>query len=494
MQLKNIINHETKSVNSAAIILAIASLVSALLGLIRDRLLAGTFGAGRELDIYYIAFKIPDFISIVLIIGAISAAITPIFSHYLVRSKKEAFDFLSNLINVFLLFLIILSLILIIFVPQLLYLIAPGFSVEEREMAAVLTRIMFLSPILLGISNIISSVLRVFQRFLVTSIAPILYNVGIIIGILFFVPIAGLKGLAWGVVLGAFFHLVFQIPTLIQLGFKFQKKLKLRDPGVKKAIELTIPRSIGLATTQINLIIISAIASILSSGSIAIMNLADNLSRPLYTFIAVSLATAAFPALTLAFSKQEKNKFQDIFSATFKKIFWLTFSLGIILFLFRDLIVKIILHTGKFALTDVRLTAICFGIFAVGIFAQGLVLLIAKSFYALHDTKTPTIISILSAIFNIVLCFGFIKLFSFPNAFSQFFLNLLNINSLQLTSVAAHPFIVKFLGIYNLTGLEVIALPLAISVSAVFQFIFLYILFCRKKEKVFQEQSLSEIN
>jgi putative peptidoglycan lipid II flippase len=448
--------------------LAFTSLISALFGLLRDRLLAGRFGAGETLDAYYAAFRIPDFINMVLIIGAIAAAITPIFSQRLISSKKDAFKFLSNLINVFLFFLIIISIILIIFVPQIISLIAPGFTAEKKELTVLLTRIMFLSPILLGVSNIISSILRVFQRFVITSIAPVLYNVGIIIGILFFAPRFGVQGLAWGVVLGGLLHLLVQVPTLLRVGFKLEKIFDLKEPGLIESIKLTVPRSIGLATTQINLIIITAIASTLASGSVAIFNLAENLSRPLYTFIAVSFSTAAFPALSLAFSKRDKEKFQNIFSAAFDKIIFLTLPFGILFFIFRDLIVKIILQTGKFGSFDSQLAAVSFGLFSLGIFAEGLILLLAKSFYAFHDTKTPTVVSIADAIFTLFLSFLFVKLLSFSNAFSQFF--------------------ISFFAIKAADGIEVAALPLAISLSAVLQFLILFFLFWRKRKFVFEKK------
>ncbi|GAH60793.1 unnamed protein product, partial [marine sediment metagenome] len=177
---KNILNIQTKNITSAAFVLAGAFFISILLGLIRDRLLARNFGLGFELDIYYAAFRIPDFISMVLIMGAIGAAIIPIFSEYLVKNREEAFKYFSNLLNLFLIFLILICGILFIFAPNLVSLIAPGFSSESKELTILLTRIMFLSPIFLGISNIISGILRVFQRFLITSLAPIMYNLGII--------------------------------------------------------------------------------------------------------------------------------------------------------------------------------------------------------------------------------------------------------------------------------------------------------------------------
>ena len=467
--IKKILNHQAKSVNKAALVLASTSFLSALLGLFRDRLLAGTFGRGDELDIYYAAFRIPDFLTMVLIMGAISAAIIPVFSQYLVRSHEEAWKFLANLLNLFLFLLIAISLILIIFVPQLIQFIVPGFSNEKKELTVLLTRIMFLSPFLLGIGNILSSVLCVFRRFLVASLTPIMYNLGIIFGILFFVPLMGLAGLAWGVVFGGILYVLIQLPALFKVGFRPQKIFDFQNQGFKEVIKLTIPRSIGLAATQINLIVVTVIASTLVSGSIAIFNLAENLSRPLFTFIAVSFSTAAFPFLSFASSKGNKEKFSQVFSLTFYKILFLIIPLSFLAFLFRDLIVKIILQVGRFSATDTNLTAACLGMFCLGIFAQGLVLLIAKAFYALHDTKIPAIASVAGMVVNVFLCLLFVKLLSFPNSFQQFLVNFLNLS--------------------NLKNIEVIGLPLAISLSAIFQFLILLILFWRKRTLVFNQPS-----
>jgi len=458
--IKKILEHQAKSLTWAAIILAVTSFLSALLGLWRDRLLASKFGAGDELDIYYTAFRVPDFLTMVLIMGAISAAIIPIFSQYLVRSKEEAWRFLANVLNLFLFLLVVISLILIIFLPQLIHFIVPGFSSEKKELTILLTRIMLLSPFLLGLSNILSSVLRLFRRFLIASLAPIMYNLGIIFGILFFVPQIGLTGLAWGVVFGGVLHLLIQLPALFKIGFRPQRIFDFQDRGFKGVIKLTIPCSLGLAASQINLLVMTAIASFLASGSIAVFNLAESLSRPLLTFIGIAFSTAAFPYLALAFSKKEKEKFFQIFSKTFSKILYLIIPLSFLLFIFRDLIVELILRVGEFDLVDARLTSACLGLFALGLFAQGLTLLLAKTFYASQNTKIPALASIIAMFVNIPLAILFIWFLSFQNPFQEIFINFFNLQ--------------------NIKNIEIIALPLAFSISAIIQFILLYILFTKK--------------
>lgn len=458
--ISKLFNSQTRTITSAAGILAAAAFISGLLGLFRDRLLAGSFGAGDELDIYYAAFRIPDFISMVLVMGAISAAIIPIFSSYLIRSNQEAWKFFSNLLNIFLIFLIVVCIILIIFVPQILSLIVPGFSGEKKELTVSLTRIMFLSPILLGISNIISGVLRVFRRFLVTSLAPIMYNLGIIFGILFFVSWWGIKGLAWGVVLGAFLHLFVQLPILLRTGFKPRKILNLSHPGVIKTIKLTLPRSLGLAASQINLIVITAIGSTLAAGSIAVFNLANNLQNLPITLIAVSFSTAAFPFLAIYFSKKNKEKLLDEFSAVFRQILFLIIPISLLLFILRAQIIRVIYGTGKFAWADTQLTAACLGLFSFGIFAYGLSLLVAKTFYAFQNTKIPAMITLFTVAINIAFCFLFVWLLKFGNPFQRIVIGFLDLEKIKENSV--------------------IGLPLALSVSGIFQLLLLLIFLYKK--------------
>jgi putative peptidoglycan lipid II flippase len=328
--IQKFLNSQTKSISSASLILAISYLISAFLGLLRERLLAGTFGGGGELDVYYTAFTVPDFIALILIFGAISSAVIPIFSGYLIKSKDEAWKYASLLFNVFLGFLIIVCAVLMIFTPAIISLIAPGFSGEKRELATMLMRIMFLSPIILGASNMISGILQVFHRFIVTAVAPLLYNIGIIIGILFFVPRFGLAGLAWGVVLGGVLHLLIQIPAFIFSGFKYKASFDYKDPGVSKTIKLMVPRSLGLGAGQLNTIATTAIASTLLAGSITVFNFANNLSSILVNAIAVSVSTASFPSMSMAFLNEENGEFLRKFSGIFRQIIFLVVPVSLL--------------------------------------------------------------------------------------------------------------------------------------------------------------------
>lgn len=456
-----IFNSQTKTVTSAAALVGLSALISRFLGLIRDRLLAGRFGAGAELDIYFAAFRIPDFVYGILIAGGITAAFLPLFSEYFQRRKEKSWELTNNVLNCFLILLVFICLILSIFTPQILNLIVPGFSLEAKALTSSLTRIMFLSPIFFGISAIFSGILHYFNRFLAYSLAPILYNLGIIFGILFLVPIFGIFGLAYGVILGALCHLAIQIPSAFSAGFHYKPVFNFRFPGLKKIFKLMIPRTIGAAASHLNLIVITALASTLIPGSIAIFNFSNNLQYFPVGIVGISFAIAAFPALSKAWVNGQKEKFSDNFSSVFRKILFFIIPISLLIFLLRAQIVRLILGTGQFGWLETRLTAASLGIFSLGLFASSLVPLLARAFFSLQDTKTPVIIGIISIVLNVALCFLFIWFLNFSNIFQEFLRN--------------------FLKLQEIKNIQVLSFPLALSISGIFNF---SLLFCFLNKKI----------
>ncbi|TFG35467.1 MAG: murein biosynthesis integral membrane protein MurJ [Parcubacteria group bacterium] len=460
--LKRFFNFQTKSITSAAFLVGISTIASGVLGLVRDRLLAGRFGAGEELDVYFAAFRIPDFVYGILITGGIAAVFLPVFSEYFKKSEKEAWEFTNNLLNCFLVLLFALCVVLALFAPLIINLVAPGFSFENKEITVNLVRIMFLSPILFGLSNIFSGILQYFNRFLVYSIAPILYNLGIIVGILFFVPVFGLYGLAYGVILGAVFYWILQIPAARSSGYKYSPTFNFKYPGLIKSFKLMIPRAIGAAAYHINLITVTAIASTLTVGSIAIFNFSNNIQYFPIGLFGTSFAIAAFPALSQSWATRSKEKFLGIFSSTFRQIIFLIIPTSLMLFIFRAQMVRLILGTGEFGWLETRLTAASLGIFCIGIFASAFIPFLARVFYSLQDTKTPVFISLFSMALNMGLCFLLTFLLSSANSF--------------------HKIVVSALKLQDINNIAVLGLPMALSFSAIFQFAML--LFYLKKKLV----------
>jgi putative peptidoglycan lipid II flippase len=404
-----------ESVAVAGIVLTLAQIVSNIMGLFRDRFLASTFGAGDTLDIYYAAFRFPDLIYNLLILGALSAAFIPVFTGLINddKNKEEAWKLASDMMNLAIFAIIIFSTILVIFAPWLMKLVAPGFSPEKMNTAVMFTRIMFLSPLFLGISGIMGGVLTSMKHFLIYSIAPLLYNAGIIFGILILTKRMGSIGLAWGVVLGAFLHMLLQYMVVRKLGYKHHWTIfsPWKNKNVKIVLRLMFPRMAGIAINQINLMIITIFASTLAAGSLAILNFSQNLQSVPLSVFGISFAIAAFPTLAAFSAQGEKQKFVKVFSETFRQILFFVIPLSIFMIVLRAQLVRAILGAGKFDWNDTVLTFQCLGFFAISIFAQSAVQLLARSFYAMQDTKTPFYVAMATEAVNILLILALIGRF-----------------------------------------------------------------------------------
>jgi len=392
--IKKFLNNKSKTIASAAIILGAASLVSRLLGLVRDRILAGKFGAGDELDIYYTAFRIPDLVYSILVLGAITAGFIPVFINYLQKDKNNAWYLANSILNLIGLSLIVICLILIVFAPWLIKLIAPGFSPEKLSATVELARVMFLSSFFLGISTVLGGILRSFKRFLVYSLGPIMYNLGIIFGALFLIEPYGLLGLAYSVVLGSFFHMAIQVPTSFFCGFRWAPIFDFRFEGVKRIFKLMPPRVLNLILFQIDFLAMTIIASFLAVGSIAVYNLAHNIwSFPLGIF-GISFVLAVFPKLSESAQKRDTQRFIKEFSLVARQILFFTLPSAALVIVLRAEIVQVILGTGNFDVYDVSLTLKTLAYFSIALFAEALILLLLRGFFAWEDAWRPFVIGL----------------------------------------------------------------------------------------------------
>jgi putative peptidoglycan lipid II flippase len=410
--IKKILNNKivnespTRTVAGAALIVFFAGILSRILGLLRDRILASQFGAGDTLDIYYAAFRIPDLVYNLLIAGALSAAFIPVFTGLITKKdKKNAWKLASGLLTLQVVVVIIIATILAILAPYLMMIMIPGFSEEKTAQASLFTRIMFLSPLFLGMSAVFGGILVSLKRFLIYSLAPIMYNIGIIIGALFFVKIWGDVGLAWGVVLGAFMHMVLQYWASKFAGFSYKAidiKSIIADSWVRKVIKLMIPRSLAMGATQINLIIVTFFASTLASGSLAVFNFANNLQSVPLGLFGISFALAAFPRLSSSAARDDIKKFNYTFTRTFKRILFFVVPASVFIFALRAEIVRAVLGAGEFDWKDTRATLWVLGFLSLSLFAQSTIPLIARAFYALENTKTPFYVALFSEAVNIL--------------------------------------------------------------------------------------------
>ncbi|PLX20926.1 murein biosynthesis integral membrane protein MurJ [Candidatus Parcubacteria bacterium] len=397
------------SISIAALMVALSSLLSRFLGIFRDRILGSEFGLGDTLDIYFAAFRVPDLIFNLIVLGALSAGFIPVFSQLLKKTsaklnhQKEAWEVANIILSILGLSLILLSGFGILFAPFLTKLIAPGFDPEKMRITANVTRIMFLSPIFLGISSILGGVLQSFKRFFIYSLAPIVYNVGIIFGALFLAPVWGVYGLAYGVVLGAFFHMFIQVPTVYNLGLRFRLSFNFKDKNVLKIATMMLPRTLSLAVGQFNLLVITVIASTMNSGSLSVFNYANNLQTFPVGIFGISFAIAAFPTLSaIAF---DKKKLVSSFSSTFRKILFFVVPSTILLLTLRAQIVRVVFGAGSFDWQDTLLTMETLKYFVISLFAQATIPLLVRVFYARHNSSTPFFVGLVSAIINVFLSF-----------------------------------------------------------------------------------------
>ena len=314
------------SILSGAAIIATTLMLSKSLGLIRDRLLAHVFSPDK-IDIFWAAFRLPDLIFQIIILGALSVAFIPVFTEYFEnKGKDEAYEMARSVLNVFLLIFIVATIVIYILAqPIISGLIAPGFTHDKQLQVVVLTRVILFGEVILVLGSFFIGLLQSFQRFIIPSLAPVFYNLGIIIGIVFLSKPFGIMGAAIGVVLGAILHALIQLPLIWSIGFRFKFPLKFFHPGVKEIIRLMSVRVIGLGAEQINETVGVALASLASIGSVTYLTFAQHLQVVPIGLFGATLAQAALPVLSSEKARGKIEEFKITILTTFHQILFLPF-------------------------------------------------------------------------------------------------------------------------------------------------------------------------
>lgn len=448
-KILRIFGKEYGNINQAALLLGSFAFLSQILGLFRDRFIAHYIGPGESLDAYYAAFRIPDFIFVSIASLVSITVLIPFILNRMQNGKvtEEARAFLNSIFTVFFAVMILVSIIAYFLMPYISYYIAPGFSVEMQDKVVELSRIMLLSPLLLGFSNLFGSVTQLFRKFFIYALSPIFYNLGIIIGILFIYPFLGINGLALGVVLGALMHFLIQMFASFNSGFRprFVKDISFKE--IKKVVLVSLPRTLGLSLNNISLIVIVSFASFLSHGSISIFNLSLNLQSVPLGIIGLSYAVAAFPNLTRSYTSGKIGDFKDSLKATARSIIFWSLPITFLFIVLRAQIVRVILGSGSFSWENTRLVAASLAIFSISIMAQSLIALFARAYYASGNTKRPLYVNLFSSISIIIFSYLFLNIFKNSEFFRFFIENLLKVN--------------------NIEGTEVLMLPLAYSLGTI---------------------------
>jgi len=449
----NLLDRDVSGLHKAAYVLGFSAFLSQLLALLRDRILAHTFGAGEVLDIYYSAFRIPDFIFITVASVVSISVLIPFLSQE--KDSEKAKDFMSEIFSFFFIFVMVISILVFLLIPKIAPFIFGGFSSDMLEQVVTLSRIMLLSPILLGLSNFFTSIIQTRKKFFVYALSPLFYNIGIIIGILLFYPLWGISGLAFGVVLGALFHLIIQLPSIYRLGYIPRFTLKVNLLKIKQLIKLSLPRTLAVSSSSLAVLILISTATYMREGSVAIFNFAFALQSIPLTIIGVSYTMAAFPMLS-RITIDKKEIFMRQVGITARHILFWTISATVLLFVLRAQIVRTILGSGEFTWVDTRLTAACLAIFAISIPAQSLILFFVRGYYAAGMTKRPVFINVFSSIFIVLLVFLFKWIF--------------NLLPFLLTGMG------YLLKIKDISDIHVIILPLSFSIATLLNLFLLYFL------------------
>ncbi len=423
----------------AAVLLGGTALGSRVLGLIRDRMLAGTYGAGVDLDIYYAAFRIPDLIFTFLVLGALSAGFIPLFTRHWCKedSAKDAWKFTNNVLHILGIFLVGLSVLGAIFTPWILKVVAPGFDDQTLVQAVSVSRIMYISTALLGLSSVFGGVLQSLKRFTLYAIAPLLYNIGIIIGVVAAQWTTGsIKVVAWGVVLGSLLHFLIQIYGAANAGWRYHFVWNWKDSDARELMSMMGPRLLGLAVSQVNLIVMTAIASLLAIGSITVFNFANNIQFVPIGIVGISFAIAAFPTMSEFANKKDTKSMIKIVSRTARNILFLIVPLTVIFLALRAQIVRVVLGAGVFGWNETIITANVLGFFVISLFAQALIPLLVRVFFAYKNTSIPAIIALISAAINIALAIMWSKSMGVPGIALAF--SVASIVQLILLWIGAH--------------------------------------------------------
>ena len=433
-QGKEFFTKKQEGILSAAMLMMVITLATKATGFLRQFAYAHFFGASRELDMFIAANTFPEMIVNLLIMGSVNAALIPVLFESLEKAgEKKTNELIRTVFTIFSILLLVLSGVAFIFSQSLINwsidVADPGvaFTPDQISQMVRLLRMLLISPAILGLSNIITGVLHVNQRFVIPQLAPFLYNLGGLVAIFFLVPFFGVEGVAVGVIIGSILHLLIQLPLLKHLGIRFRPSFDIKNFYLLKIGTLMLPRMVGLAAGQVSLFVDRILALGLIAGSASAIVFAESIKIIPVSMFGLSIAAAAFPVLSKEAAAGKIESFKETFVRSVNQICFFAIPVSAVLLILRVPIVRLILGlgSGKFTWEDTVTTAWVLLFFAIGLIAESLISLIIKAFYALQDTRTPVIVSLATIVISIVTSITLTNLFSHFSDFelSQFLQN-----------------------------------------------------------------------
>ncbi len=403
------------TIKSAAAVLIAMVFVSRVLGLVRDRLLSARF-VPDELGVYFAAFRIPNLLFELLVMGALTSAFIPVFTKFLSNNKEEhAHAMAATIMNLTTLILFVLAVPIFFWTEGVSRILAPGFSLAQvREMASFTRFMVVLQVVPLLIGNFFTGILQSYNYFFVPALAPVVYNVGIISGILLLSTSFGLWAPVVGVGIGAILFVLIQIPLLLRAGYRHSFRFNPKTPGVRDVARLMGPRTIGLAVSQIDTTIDLMLASLLGARMVTIFNFAQHLQQLPVGLFGTTIAQAVLPSLSVSSAKEEIESFKKTLERAVHQVFFFVLPASVLFMVLRIPIVRLVFGASRFDWEATVLTGMTLSAFSISLFAQATSQILARAFYALFDSRTPVVVGVITVLVNAILSIALIQIYQLP--------------------------------------------------------------------------------
>src|SRR3990172_9253257 len=391
------------SILSAALIITVANITSSLAGLLRERLLIASFfdspQSQQAYEAFQVAFQIPDMLFQLIILGAVAASFIPLFTDLKKQSEKEAFEFTSSVMNILLLiFIIFASFVGIFAYPLTEWRTGAAFTAEQVYITVTLTRLMLFAQLFFAISNFLTGMLQSYRHFIVPAIAPVLYNVGIILGVFLFKDTLGIYSAGVGVIIGAFLHMVMQLPLAWKLGFRPKPLITFRLPAVKKLFRLIPPRLLTISVNELQSLGLGFFATTIGGLSFVIITLGMRLMTIPIRLFGVPISQASLPFFSQESEEAGRMRFGSLVVQSLHQISFFALPASVLLLILRIPIVRLVFGADNFPWQTTVLTGRIVAILAISVAAQAMVQLLIRGFYALKNTRTPFYITLVTAL------------------------------------------------------------------------------------------------
>lgn len=452
----NLFYREIRGLHQAAYVLALFALASQILAVVRDRLLAHQFGAGAELDVYYAAFRVPDLLYVLFASVLSVYVLLPFVARARQANDVTAANILAQMCTLFLLTYSLIALLTLVFAPVLVSWLFTGFSAESQVEVVVLMRILLLQPLLLGLSSLLGVITQIQHRFIIFALSPLMYNIGIIFGATFLFQWFGISGLAYGVVLGALGHILIQLPLVRSSSLAFGLTTTINWSLIKEIANVAVPRALTLSLGQMQLLILTALASTMTVGSVAVLQFASNLQSVPLAIIGMSYSVAAFPTLAEMLAQKKNIEFNAYVTTVLRHIIFWSVPVIVLVVVLRAQIVRVLLGSGSFDWSDTRLTAAALALFVVSLAAQALILLLVRAFYAGGWTKIPFILTLVGVVSGSFFAYTLSFWFAHSSTAATFFIQLFRLD--------------------GVSGVEVLMLPLGFTIGILIEILLMLIM------------------